>query len=237
MNKCASPKWDKWRKSLEQVKKELDRLYFAKGMFERLNSHKKVANCPNLCFSLYLNNTYVVYLAMAIRRLTDKRSNAQNIYQLLEDFKKNACDISIDNYADYYFEKIHKNRIENHHYNKGENKLITQSYLNDLRNEAKKLYESSLGGKTNKLLCCDVQKDINKLKKITLPIENLSDKYWAHMDKPSNKSSLGSIKFGEAHQAFDALVDIFNKYSPLLGILRFEPDDKVLFGGWKSIFR
>ena len=54
MKKGALQKWDKWRKSLEEIKKELERLYFAKGMFERLNSHKKVVNCPDQCFSLYL---------------------------------------------------------------------------------------------------------------------------------------------------------------------------------------
>jgi hypothetical protein len=237
MNRCTSQKWDKWRKSLEQVKKELERLYFAKGMFERLNSHQKVLNCPNPSFSLYLNNTYVVYLAMGIRRLADKRSNAQNIYQLLEDFGKNACEISVANYTDYFFEVNHKSRVENYPYNENEKKLISRSCHNDLQNEAERLYKNSLGKNANKLFCCDVQKDINKLKKITQPIEKLSDKCWAHMDKPGNKSRLGPINFDQANQAFDALVDIFNKYSPLLGIQRFEPDDKVFFGGWKAIFR
>jgi hypothetical protein len=90
---------------------------------------------------------------------------------------------------------------------------------------------------TDKLFCCDVQKDINKLKEFTQFIENLSDKCYAHMDRPDSIRNLSLIKFSEAHQAFNVLLNIFNKYISLLGMQKFEPDDKIFFNGWKSIFK
>ncbi len=78
-NQTAKPdfkKWDKWQRSFDNIEVELGRLYFARGMFDRLYNHQNVKSCQNNCFRIYLKNTYVVYLAMGIRRLIDKTSNA-----------------------------------------------------------------------------------------------------------------------------------------------------------------
>ncbi len=228
-------KWDKWQKSFDRIKKELEFLYFAKGMLERLRDHENVKSCPNKIFLKYLNNTYVVYLAMGIRRLVDKTSRAQNLYQVLEDIKKRACEISIENYVEYIYKKVHQKRIEDYPDRTEEEKIfLEQSCRKSIHGSAERFFKESLGENVQTLLCCEVEKDIDELRKTTEKVKNLTDKCWAHMDKDRDK--LSKIPFEEAHKAFNKLTELYDKYSALIGVNKFEPNDNVFFNGWDEIF-
>jgi len=207
-------------------------LYFAKGMFERLDNHFKNQNS---LVSIHLQNTYVVYLAMGIRRLIDKTSKAQNLYQILENIKENACQISVENHAQYMFiRKRHKERINNSpDKTTNQKRVLIESRQKDELKWARRAFREALGNRVQSLRCCDVEKDICKIKDIRCRIGKLADKCWAHMDgkKPSE------IKFREAHKDFGLLISIYNKYSLLIGVPKLEPDDNTFFSGWDEPFR
>jgi hypothetical protein len=172
---------------------------------------------------------------MGIRRLIDKTSGAQNLYQVLENIKDNACRISIENHAQYMFiSKRHKERINNFpDKTTNQKRILIKSYQKDELRLARRAFKKALGKKVQSLRCCDVEEDICKIiQDIKCRIGKLTDKCWAHMDgaRPLN------IKFCEAHKDLDLLISIYNKYSLLIGVSEFEPDDSVFFNQWDAPF-
>jgi hypothetical protein len=224
------PKWASWQRKLDRIKKELRMLYFAKGMFERLNNRFKNQNS---LVSIHLQNTYIVYLAMGIRRLIDKISKTRNLYQILENIKENASQISVENHAQYMFirheEYINHSSAETTR----QKKILIESRRKDELKLARRAFREALGNRIQNLRCCDVEKDICKIKDIRERIGKLADKRWAHMDggKPPE------IKFREAHKDFSLLISICNKYSLLIEVPELELDDNTFFSGWDKPFR
>lgn len=225
-------KWEEWQLSLDRIKKELRMLYFAKGMFERLDKHFKNRNS---LVSIHLQNTYVVYLAMGIRRLIDKTSKEQNLYQLLENIKENACQISVENHAQYMFKKKrHKERINNSpDKTTNQKRALIESHQKDERKWARRAFKEALGSRVQSLYCCDVEEDIKEIKNVRGRIGQLADKCWAHMDRKKPTE----IKFREAHKDFTLLIRIYNRYSLLAAGHKFDPHDKELFDQWDAPLR
>lgn len=226
-------KWGEWQRSLDRIEEELHKLYFARGMFERLDKHLKVRNS---LLSIYSQNTYVVYLAMGIRRLIDRAPEAQSLYRLLEDIRGNACQISVENYAQYMFKKKKHNERINDSSGKTANqkRVLIESYQKEERKLARRAFREALGNRVQSLCCCDVEDDIKKIEEGPKKgIKKLADKCWAHMDK---KKPI-KIKFHQAHKDFGLLINIYNKYSLLTAGRKLELDDNTLFSGWDGPFR
>jgi hypothetical protein len=232
-------KWQKWQQSLNRIEQEMRGLCFVRGMFERVhsltNNSKNLKKCPSDLFFVWSWNCYIVCLGMGIRRLVDKRSNEKNLYQLLEDIKENACQISVENYAQYMFEKKrHKKRINNSS-DKTDNQktVLIESYEKSERKLARRVFKEALGNRAQSLLCCDVGEDIKKIEKgPKKKVEKFVDKCWAHLDKKPNAPQLR-----EVYEAFDLLINIYNKYSLLTAGHKFHLPEEVLFNQWDSPFR
>jgi len=235
-------KWEKWKRSLARIEKELRSLYFARGMFERLhslyNSSQNLKKCPNDLFLIWSWNCYIVYLGMGIRRLVDVRSNAQNIYQLLEDIKDNVCPLTVDNYAEYILKKSHEGHIKNsQNVTKSEKEFLQESYRKDTRKRAITVFEEVLGGKAKILRCCDVEEDIKKIvegpKKRKTGVEKYVNETWAHLDMIRPPAQ----KLSKVHEDLDLLITIYDKYSLLTGRGKFVKHDEKLFNEWDAPFR
>ena len=217
-------KWENWGRSLDLIEKQLLNLCFVKGMFERLDG--KCRQLTELGKSdrlwIYLNNTYVVYVAMAIRRLTDKASKGQNLYRLLEDLRNNHAQVTAQNLADYHVQQY-----------QGQGQTVSQFRRRDILKNVKDAFREAFDRTT--LTLKDVQEDIailysNRRAKVVA----LADKCIAHMDKPTTK--IEKTIFSEVHGYVDDVLRIYNKYSLMLGHNPFTCPDDVLFGGWDDCF-
>lgn len=231
-------KWEVWRRNLDRIKQELLRLYRAREMFKRLHSlfsnHKNLKKCPNKIFFTHLWNTFIVYLGMGIRRLVDKRSEALNLYKLLEDMKKNVGQLCVDNYADYLFKKCHEKRRGSNNTTNCEEKSmwgkLDRKYAHEM---ACRAFEDALGKKDQAIPGHDVENDIKNIKANAKPVVEVVDKCWAHIDvtKPT------APKFADVDKCLDHLIKIYNKYSLLTtGNVFPEPDIQRLFAGWDAPF-
>jgi len=235
-------KWKKWKRSLARIEKELRRLYFARGMFERLyslyNNSQNLKKCPNDLFLVWSWNCYIVYLGMGIRRLIDKRSNAQNIYQLLVDIKDNVCQLSVDNYAEYLFNKCHEERIKNSkNATKSKTEFLQESYRKDTRKQAFNIFEEALGSQAQVLRYCEVEEDIKKIvegpKNPKKGIEKFVNECWAHL----GKKKPSALQLRQVHEDLDLLIRIYDRYSLLTDGSKFVLQDEALLDGWDAPFR
>lgn len=210
-------------------------LVFADSLANNSNNLKK---CPSDLFFVWSWNCYIVYLGMGIRRLIDKRSNEKNLYQLLEDFKDDAHQLSVDNYAEYMFKKCHEERIKNcQDKTNSEKGFLRESYRKDIREEACTIFKEALGREVQFVRCCDVEEDIKKIeegpKNPKKGIEKLVDECWAHLGK--KKPSAPQLR--EVHEDLDLLIRIYNRYSLLTAGHKFDPHEEELFDQWDAPFR
>jgi len=170
-----------------------------------------------------------------MRRLIDRTSNAQNLYQLLEDIRDNACQLSVGNYAEYMFKKCHEERIKNSQKaTKSEKELLKESYRKDNCEKAGTIFKEALDREVQFVRCCDVEEDIKKIEKGPKKgIEKLVDECWAHLGK--KKPTAPQLR--QVHDDLDLLIRIYDKYSLLTAGSKFAPHDEELFDQWDAPFR
>jgi len=213
-------KWDEWNNALKDIQKELWQIYQAKGIFERINKllqRRKVErqiHCNPLL--LYLHNTYVVYLAIKIRKLVDKQSKRRSIYRLLDEIKGKG--INARSLASFNIKKLKRDSTTR----------ITKERKRHYEELADRTFKDKIGGA--RLTKSVANSDFQKVNDIHKRIGKYISETFAHLGKPTN-----DVDFDEANKAFDTLVIIFNKYSKLIGGHTFIPDDNVLFNGWDKL--
>jgi len=215
-------KWQKWQRSSRRIEKELRKLYFARGMFERFYSlasnSKTLKKYHNHLFFIWLENNYKVYLGMGIRRLVDKASNAQNLYKFLKDIEEHRKFIRVVNLEEY----LHQKSLAQN----GKKR-------SDCKKDALTAFRAAFGGKRKMLLSREITEDTATIEDIKKTIEKYVDDTWAHMGKGRYQSG----NFKQVHGALDSLIKIYNRYSPLISGKKFEPDDNIFFNGWDTPFR
>ena len=224
---------EKWKKDLKAIERDLVNLFTVRSDFEKLRKAVlAVKDIPPkdeafvISFKVFTNLVlmgYVAFIVMGIRRHIKFNEKSISILGLLEGIKKHPEYISKSYFISlYHCEDIKPVGLwESEEFKKisdEEKKAIDDRAKNEVKKmwkeTAEKEWEELVREGSDESLPPEVvEKDINELKGCVKDIENLADKYIAHLDRKRgpSKVSLNIIDNG-----LSKIEKIYKKYSRLL---------------------
>lgn len=222
---------EKWKKDLTTIEQDLGGLFIVRSAFEKLCKvmlavkdiplkDKAFASSFKVFTDLVLQG-YVAFIVMGIRRHIKSNDNSISLLGLLEKIKKNSKYIS----KSYFISLYHCEDVE------PVGSMVNEEELSDedkkaiddrARNEAKEICKEGAEkdwkglvreGSDESLPSEVVEKDIKELEECVKDIEDLADKYIAHIDRERGPSNVSLNKIDES---LFKIQEIYKKYSRLL---------------------
>lgn len=223
---------EKWKKDLKAIEQDLRGLFTTRGHFEKfrkvvlavkgISPKDKAFSSSFNVFTDLVRIGYATFIVMGIRRhikSKDKHNDSISLLGLLEKIKKHSKYIS----KSYFISLYHCEDIElvGHMVNEKELSDEEKKAIDDrAKNEAKEMCKETAVKEWKELLGdCEslspeiIERDICDLKCFSDTIEDLADKYIAHLDRNRKPPE---ITLNKIDKSLSKIEEIYKKYSKLL---------------------